>query len=121
MNKLPLLLATLIACGYDEDQFTDDYLNTTCDRYVECEADMVTSMTDMGLDEKTAQSTYDSIYTAVCETEPTETTDTGSSESECVFNGDAAKACIEDLQAASCAEFADGSAFTGANCTTVCE
>ena len=121
---LTLLFSMLIACGYSEEDYSDDYFDAACDKYTECEADMVASMVDMGLDEESAQATTDTVIEGICGAgESTDTAggeDTASSEDTCEIDSTAAKACVSDIEAAGCDTVIDGSVFASENCTAVC-
>ncbi len=111
-----LPLALLTGC-YDEDAFANEYSTAFCDRVVACETDIVTAYTDLGLDEETAQSTYDTTYTAACETETDD--DGDDSDSDCDFDKDAAKECVEGIEALSCDFFSTGTGFPD-SCSNTC-
>ncbi|NOY26980.1 MAG: hypothetical protein GXP62_14010 [Oligoflexia bacterium] len=114
-----LSLGSMVACGYSESQYADDYTAAMCDNITACETDIVDAYVAMGLDDATAQSTYDASYTAVCE--PVATSDTGSTstDSTCNFDSTAAKACVDGLAAMSCDFWSTGTGLP-ADCATVC-
>lgn len=114
----PLLLTVgLLAGCYNEDKFTDDYTTAFCDKMASCEDDIVTGYTDLGMDEATAQSTYDTAYSAACESDASG--DSGSSDDTCDFDADAGKTCVADIKDMSCDFFTTGSGYPD-SCSTVC-
>ena len=119
MKRFAMLFSVLAmaGCGYSEDSFTDDYMTNMCDKLVECEAQFVEYYTAMGLDEATSQSTFDTTYTAVCES-TTDVEDTGA-EVECTFDADLAKTCVDDLAAAVCDAAQPIGFATPTSCNTV--
>ena len=119
---LAMTFTALTACGYSEDDFATDYTDAYCTKMSDCEADILTAYTDMGLDEATAQETYSTAYTLVCESESTDTEDTASSESEeeCLFNADNGKTCVTEIEELSCDFFSTGTGFPE-SCSSVCD
>lgn len=118
-NLSVIALAFLVGCGYSEEKFTDDYLDATCTSLETCESDIVAFYTAAGLDEATAQTTYDTVY-AICSAEETEdTATTEESESTCEFDSAKAKECIDALEAADCGIWT-GEATFPAVCSEVC-
>ena len=119
---LSVTLVALAACGYSEEDFSSDYMDTYCTKMSDCETDILAAYTEMGLDETAAQSTFTEAYALVCESEPVETEDTAASgsEEECVFNSDNGKTCVTELEEMSCDFFSTGEGFPEA-CTSVCD
>ncbi|RME29190.1 MAG: hypothetical protein D6798_00690 [Deltaproteobacteria bacterium] len=108
------------ACGYDEDTFADDYQAALCDHIVSCESDIVAAYTDMGMDEATAQSTYDTTMDTICNPPESTGDDTGSTtEEECDFDPDAAKACVDGVATMSCDFWSTGTGLPE-ECSAVC-
>ena len=116
---LGLAVIALSACGYSEDDFTDDYTDAFCTKLSDCEGDIVTAYTELGMDEASAQTTYDDTYALACESEATEDSG-GDVESECEFNSDNAKTCVADVEAMSCEFFTTGTGYPE-SCNGVCE
>lgn len=119
---LAMAITALAACSYSEDDFATDYTDAYCTKLSDCEADIITAYTDMGLDEATAQTTYSDTYTLVCESESTDTEDTAAedTESECVFNSDNGKTCVTEIEEMSCDVFSTGEGFPE-SCSSVCD
>ena len=121
MKRLSLvlvLLGSLIGCGYSEDDFADDFSAAFCDNIMSCEADIVAAYTEMGLDEATAQSTYDTAMDAACATADT-TGGTTDGTDNCDFDSAAAKDCVDEVKAMSCDFWSTGTGFPEV-CNTVC-
>lgn len=120
MNRSILLFLSasslLVGC-YNEDKFADDYATASCDNLAGCEADIVQAYVDLGMDEATAQSTYDTTYTAACETEAEDDGEDG--EDECDFNSDEAQTCVDEVAAMSCDFWSTGVGYPE-SCSAVC-
>lgn len=115
VSLLPLLV--LVACGYSEEKYADDYTAAMCDNLTACEADVVAAYVALGVDEATAQATFDTTYTATCEAEATD--DTGGGEDTCDYDAAAAKECVDGVKEMSCAFWSTGLGLPAA-CATVC-
>lgn len=111
MSRTLLILSSLAALAgcYNEDKFAEDYSVAYCDRMTACQTDIVDAYVAMGLDEATAQSTYDTAYAAACETEAEEGEDDG--DDTCEFDGDAAQTCVSEVEALSCEFWSTGTGF----------
>ena len=107
----------LVTGCYNEDKFADDYSAATCDNLSSCEADIVAAYVELGMDEATAQSTYDTTYTAACETEAEEGEE---GDEECAFNADNAQTCVDEVSAMSCDFWSTGTGYPE-SCSSVCE
>lgn len=112
-----LSLSFLAACGYSEDTYGEDLSAAICDNLATCESDIVTAYTDLGMDEATAQSTYDTTYTATCETEVEDNGDNG--DDNCDFDSAAAKDCVAEVEEMGCDFWSTGTGYP-AVCATVC-
>lgn len=119
MKRAVFAVLFIAGCGYSEEQFTDDFLASTCDLYTRCEAEIVQSYVDMGLDEATATSTWQTATDTICN--PPDATDTGTVEDNCTFNADNAQTCIDEMDALDCAAFVSGSYAFPTVCSQTCE
>lgn len=115
-----LVLAGAVGC-YDEDQFAEDYLDEYCNLTTACEAEVLAYYTDMGLDEATAQTSYDTMKDAICNPPDVEDTGATTEEDDCTFNADNAKSCIDELAATECQAWVDSTFAVPAICGDVCE
>lgn len=115
---LALSVVGLAACGYTEEKYAEDYTSAMCDNLAGCEADIVAAYVAMGMDEATAQATFDTTYAASCETEITEGGEENV-EDTCEFDAAAAQECVDGIEAMSCDFWSTGAGFPEA-CTAVC-
>lgn len=112
MNRLPLFalaLGFLAGCGYSEEKYAEDYMAAVCTSMTGCEADIVGAYVDMGLDEATAQSTFDTTVAIYCSYDP-DAAEEGDGEDTCDFDGGAAKECVDSIETITCDQWVDGSA-----------
>lgn len=114
---LALSVLGLAACGYTEEKYAEDYTDAICENLSGCEADIVAAYVALGMDEATAQTTFDTTYTATCETEATDDGEDG--EDTCDFDGAAAQECVDGVKAMSCDFWSTGTGFPEV-CATVC-
>lgn len=120
MKRILIPFLFICGCGYSEDQFADDFLASNCDLFTRCEAEILQSFIDMGLDEATAQTTVDGMIDPICN--PPEVEDTGTTEEPtCTFNADNAQACIDELDALVCADWIAGMYAYPEVCSKTCE
>ena len=119
MTRLALILLSLstFAGCYNEDTFAEDLGTATCDNLTSCEADVVAAYVELGLDDATAQSTYDTTYAGACEA-TAESSDEEASET-CDFDSAAAKDCVDAVKAMPCTFWSDGTGYPDV-CGTVC-
>ena len=113
-----LMLGLTVGCAYSEEEFAEDYSDASCTRMSECEGDIVTAYVSLGMDEATAQTTYDDAYTAACETEA-EGEGEGEGESTCEFDPDLAQECVTGVEELSCDFYSTGTGFPS-SCTDYC-
>lgn len=112
-----LSLLGLAACGYSEEKYAEDYAAAICDNLSGCEADIVAAYVALGMDEATAQATFDTTYTATCEAAATDDGEDG--DDACEFDSDAAHECVDGVKAMSCDFWSTGAGFPEA-CAAVC-
>ena len=91
----------LLEC-YDEATFDADYLTAFCAKMAECRSEFVAYYVGMGLDEWTATDTYETAYTAACETE---WEDTGTPDPTCHYQRTQGLACVVGLLAVECSAY----------------
>ncbi len=115
---LALFAGMAAGCGYDEDAFADDFATASCDHITSCEADIVTAYTDAGMDEATAQSTFDAASTAACAVVEAEEGETETDDS-CEFDKTAAQDCVADIEAMSCDFYSTGTGYPE-TCSNIC-
>jgi hypothetical protein len=116
MNKSTLALSAVLlaACGgMTEDQFSDNMMVASCDMVFEC-----TSAEDIEVAGDYWFFGADSTECQAILTEASENGETEGTEEECVFNADAASACVDETNAMSCEDFA--AASYPAICLDVC-
>lgn len=102
---------------YNEDKFAEDYSAASCDNLEACQDDIIQAYVDMGMDEATATTTYETTFTAACETEAEEGEE---GEDECAFNADNAQTCVDEIAAMSCDFWSTGTGYPE-SCSNVCE
>ena len=89
-------MLTLVACGYSEDKFTDEFADASCEWTVECYPDL-----------------YDDVDACLADA-------TGGDDAECVdYDSSAAKDCVEGVQGMSCPAEGEFPEFPSA-CADVC-
>lgn len=121
MRRSALLLsaAALWGCKYTPEKYAEDLLDARCDKLQDCEEQAVDYFTEGGqVSRDVAQSAFDTMYVALCESDYE---DTGLTPSSCTFNADNAKACIDGIKSTYCdATMPNGFAFP-AECSATCE
>jgi len=114
---IALTVGSLVGC-YDEDTFAEDYATAICDNMASCETDAVDGYMELGLDEETAQTTFDDAYTMMCDTEAEES-DGDDADSDCDFDKASAQTCVDEVEAMSCDFWTTGEGMPSA-CADVC-
>jgi ABC-type glycerol-3-phosphate transport system substrate-binding protein len=116
MNKSMLAFSAVLlaACGgMTEDQFSDNMMTATCDMVFEC-----TPAEDIEAAGEYWFFGADSAECMTIMTEASEGEDTGDATVECVFDADAASACVDETNAMTCDDFSAGT--YPAICQDVC-
>ena len=93
-----LVLTALGGCAYTEERFARDYETAMCDSLEACSADIVDTYTGAGVDEPTAQSTYEANWLAACGNEQSDP----ASPADCTFDEARARECLDAIDAAGC-------------------
>jgi hypothetical protein len=111
-KSLLISLSFLVACGggMSEDQFTDEMIGVTCDKVFECTT----------AEEIEAVGWFFGANSAECEAlfEGAEVVEDTGATVECDFDSDAARTCVDAMEALSCEDWAAGT--FPASCEEVC-
>ena len=113
LSLLLLTLPTFVACSYTEEDFAEDYTTEYCGLLEECESDYVTYLTDQGLDEQSAQATYDGTRAMLC------TNELEDSDDSCEFDSEAGKACMDGIEVMTCDDLISNN--VPSECSNICE
>ncbi len=92
-RSLPFSLFLLAACTPTVDQFRSDFPGTFCAYAVPCLDELPPEDGDTG-----------EVSTASCEAELVDYIDTLAGDEGCTFDGEAAQACLDSLEAPTCSE-----------------
>lgn len=99
-----------------EERYAEDYTEALCNNLASCEADVVSAYVELGMDQATAQSVYDSSYADACGSgDPID----GVLSDDCNFDSSAAKQCLRGVEALSCQFWVTGSGYPQ-DCDDVC-
>ena len=104
MNRILPIFGLLLAvgCGYSEEKYADDLTEVLCNKYDECD-----------WNELLGYESVDDCLAAADESSDGETDDS------CDFDGTAAKACVDGMDALTCDELSDFTAWPS-ECSDVC-
>jgi hypothetical protein len=110
-----LLLTALGGCAYTQERFARDYEAALCDSLEACNEDIVDAYTGAGVDEATAQSTYEANWLAACDNAEPDP----ASPADCAFDEARARECLDAVDAAGCDLWTGRRAFP-TSCDAAC-